>query len=427
MNERVILQCISDHKQELGQYDSEEFVVRDECSLIDLNSKLAQVVTGVRRSGKSTLCHIALQNKGVEYGYVNFDDDRLSDLKVEDLNTVLTCIYRIYGPDIKYLFFDEIQNVDEWHLFVNRLLRQGHRIVITGSNAKLLSSDLTTHLAGRFNEVKLFPFSFKEHCLQRKVDTEDYSTRGAALLKNALDDYLMEGGFPELPNIRNKSSYIDSLVNTIVNKDIKLRYHIRNAEGIRTLANHLINNFAQFIDVAQLNQDLNIGTERTVRNYIDHLSQAYLILPLRKFSYKSRIRLRNKKSYIVDNGLATYHAKSLSPANYGWRLENVVYIELLRRTSPKMQEIYYYRESSRSREVDFAVTHRGIVVELIQVSYYVDNPKTFNREINALVEAARKTSCSRLTLVTMDKTETITQGNFRIDVISALDWLLGRP
>lgn len=426
MEERTVLQCISDHRQELGQYDSDEFVVREECGLIDLNSKLAQVVTGVRRSGKSTLCHIALQKKGVQYGYVNFDDDRLSTLTVDDLNTVLTCIYRIYGTDIKYLFFDEIQNVDGWHLFVNRLLRQGHRIVITGSNAKLLSSNLTTHLAGRFNEIKLYPFSFKEYCLQRKIDTEDYSTRVTATLKNALEGYLIEGGFPELPYINNKSSYIDSLVNTIVNKDIRLRYHIRNAEGIKTLANHLINNFAQLIDVVQLDMDLKIGSEKTIRNYIDHLAQAYMILPLSKFSYKSRIRLRNDKFYIVDNGLATYHAKNLSSINYGWRLENAVYVELLRRTSPKMYEIYYYRETTRSPEVDFAVTHRGAVVELIQVSYYVDNPKTLKREINALVEAAKKTSCNLLTLVTMDKTERITQGDFTINIVSALDWLLDR-
>ncbi|MDE5814167.1 MAG: ATP-binding protein, partial [Muribaculaceae bacterium] len=239
MNEQEILQCLSDQRQELQLYESEEFIERKECSLIDLDSRLAQVVTGVRRSGKSTLCHMALQNKKVEYGYVNFDDDRLADLKVRDLNIVLTCIYRIYGSDIKYFFFDEIQNVDGWHLFVSRLLRQGHRILITGSNAKLLSSELSTHLTGRYNEIKLYPFSFKDYCHQRGVDTKDICTKNLANLKNALDSYLIEGGFPELSAIKNKRGYIDGLVNTIINKDISLRYRIRNIEGLKTLANHL--------------------------------------------------------------------------------------------------------------------------------------------------------------------------------------------
>lgn len=277
---------------------------------------------------------MALRGKNVEYGYVNFDDDRLADLKVGDLNKVLTCIYRLYGANINYLFFDEIQNIDGWHLFVSRLLRQGHKILITGSNAKLLSSELSTHLTGRHNEIRLFPFSFKEFCHQ------------------------------------------------------------------------------------------GIGTEKTVRNYIDHLSQAYLILPVSKFSYKSKVRLRNEKAYIVDNGMATYHERNLSTSNYGWRLENAIYIELLRRTSPLIQEIYYYRQNSRTPEVDFVVTDRGIVTELIQVSYNIDNEKTFNREIKALVEAAEKTGCDNLLLINMDRTETFKSGDKSIKIVSAIDWLL---
>lgn len=425
MNEQEILQCLSDQRLELQLYESEVFIERKECSLVDLDSRLAQVVTGVRRSGKSTLCHMALRNKKVEYGYVNFDDDRLAYLKVCDLNIVLTCIYRIYGTDIKYLFFDEIQNVDGWHLFVSRLLRQGHRILITGSNAKLLSSELSTHLTGRYNEIKLFPFSFKEFCHQRGVNTKEISTKNIANLKNALDSYLMEGGFPELSDIRNKRGYIDGLVNTIINKDISLRYRIRNPEGLKTLANHLINNVAQFIDVVQLSSDLGIGVEKTIRNYIDYLSQAYLVIPLSKYSFKSRIRLRNEKCYVVDNGMFTYHERNLSPANLGWRLENIVYVELLRRNSPLMQEIYYYRQTPRSPEVDFVVTDRGIVKELIQVSYTISNEKTFKREMKALIEAAGKTGCDNLLLITLDQTKTIESDGKTIKIISAIDWLLG--
>lgn len=424
MEERIILECLYDQRQELQQYASDIFIERKECNQIDLDSRLVQVVMGVRRSGKSTLCHMALGNKNVMYGYVNFDDDRLADLKVSDLSIVLTCIYRIYGTDIKYLFFDEIQNIDGWHLFVSRLLRQGHKIIITGSNAKLLGSELSTHLTGRYNEIKLFPFSFKDFCHQRGIDTDEKSTKNIANLKNTFDSYLMEGGFPELSEIKNKRGYIDGLVNTIINKDIALRYRIRNSEGLKTLANHLINNVAQFIDVVQLRSDLGIGVEKTLRNYIDYLSQAYLILPLSKFSFKSRIRLRNEKGYVVDNGMFTYHERNLSPDNLGWRLENVVYIELLRRNSPLLHEIFYYRQTPRSSEVDFVVTDRSIVKELIQVSYSINNEKTFKREVKALVEAAGKTGCDKLLLITMDQTKDIETYGKKIKIVSAIDWLL---
>lgn len=424
MEENKILECLADQKEELNQYAPEDFVAREECNLIDLDSKLAQVVTGVRRSGKSTLCHLALRQKGENYGYVNFDDDRLAGMKVEDLNIVLTCLYRIYGPDVRYMFFDEIQNVDGWHLFVNRLLRQGHRLVITGSNAKLLGSELTTHLTGRYNEIKLFPFSFKEFCRQRKIDIEGMTTKAVALKKNALESFLSEGGFPELPEVRNRIGYVTGLVNTIINKDILKRYKLRNGEGLRTLANHLINNFAQLINVPELSGGLKIGTEATVRNYIEHLSQSYLVMPLSKFSYKSRERLRNKKAYVVDNGMVSYHDKALSSLNIGWRLENAVYIEILRRTAPKFQDVYYFRQNPRSPEVDFVIAERGKVVELIQVSYDVSSPKTFNRELSALANASKSTGCMNLTLITMNQSSIEEHDGRTIHVIPALDWFL---
>lgn len=423
MQEQILLRCLSDQKEEIQSSDTEGLVQRNECSQIDLDSKLAQVVTGVRRSGKSTLCQMALKDKGLKFGYVNFDDDRLAAMSVEDFDTLLMCIYRLYGSDVKYLFFDEIQNVDGWHLFVNRLLRQNHRILITGSNAKLLSSELTTHLTGRYNEIKLYPFSFKEYCRQHKINVGGMSTRNIAERKAALDSYLINGGFPELIEIKNKTGYMAALINTIINKDIRMRYHIRNAEGIKTPANHLINNVAQFIDVEELSNRMGIGSDRTVRNYIDYLAQAYLILPLSKFSFKSRERLRNKKAYVVDNGMVTYHGQALSPDNLGWRLENTVHVELLRRAAPTYHEIYYYKPSSRGREVDFVVTSQGKVLELIQVSYDITNNKTFNREINALIEASRKTFCDNLTLITMDHSEVIEREGATINIRAAHEWL----
>ncbi len=424
MNTQLIYTTLLDQLDERNSINTADYVMRKECQLLELNSKLAQVVIGVRRSGKSTLCHMALKQSGIDYAYVNFDDDRFATLKIEDLNDVLVAIYRIYGTDIKYIFFDEIQNVDGWHLFVNRLLRQGHRIVLTGSNAKLLSGELVTHLTGRYNKIDLYPFSYADVCRQLDVDSMPMTTKGIAARQRILDNYLKEGGFPELDGVKNRHNYISGLVETIITKDIKTRYNIRNVVGLKTLATHLIANSGQLINIEEISKTLNIGTDKTIRNYIDHLAQSYLIVPLRKFSYKSRERLRDEKSYIVDPGMMTYNSGStLAPENLGWRLENVVYIELLRRHSPLFHEIYYYRPTPRSREVDFVVTDGNKPIELIQVAYDISNERTLTREITALIEAAKKLHCENLTLIANSNSRVIAIDEHKIKIVSSYEWL----
>lgn len=397
---------------------------RREVELISPDDKPAQVVIGVRRSGKSTLCHLALQKAGVQYGYVNFDDDRLAGLHVSELNLVLEAIYRVYGTDIKYLLFDEIQNIEGWHLFVNRLLRQGLHLLITGSNAHLLSSELSTHLTGRYHEIRLYPFSFEDYCRSKNLEVNLPTTKNIALLKSALDTYLTEGGFPEKAELNDRTGYVGSLINAIIIKDIMPRFRIRNANGLMTLANHLINNAAQFIDVKSLVNDLKIGTDKTVNNYIDYLKQAFLIVPLTKFSYKSQERLRNNKAYVVDTGMMTYRPDTLSTENLGWRLENVVYIELLRRNTPLNRDVFYYRPRSRDHEVDFVISERGKVQELIQVAYDISHPKTLNRELRALAECGSKTDCTHLTLIACTETRTEEVKGYTVQIFSAIDWLL---
>jgi len=419
-----IYKVILDQREELPFLVEDDFVMRPEADLISLDNKQAQVVIGVRRSGKSTLCHMALLRSGVTYGYVNFDDDRLATLTVEDLNSVLEGIYRVYGNDVKHIFFDEIQNVEGWHLFVNRLLRQGLHIVITGSNAKLLSSELSTHLTGRYNEIRLYPFSFRDYCAYKNVVIDTPTTKNIAILKNTLDEYLMEGGFPELGTINDKRGYVGSLIDAIITKDIMRRFRIKNGSGLKTLANHIINNAGQMVNMAELVETFKIGTDKTIRNYLDYLAQAFLMVPLTKFSYKSSERLRNGKAYVVDTGMLTYRNDNLSSENFGWRLENVVLLELLRRNAPTRRDVFYYRPTSRSREVDFVVSERGQVQELIQVAYDISNPKTLSRELVSLVEASNKTGCKNLTLVACTNSRKETVDNVEINVVSAYEWLL---
>ena len=421
--EKKILQVIAEQKEYIKELHIEKLVSRKEENLFEFDSSLAQVVIGVRRSGKSTICHKVLLEKNIEYAYVNFDDDRMSDVKTEDLNTVLSCIYQVYGSDIQYLFIDEIQNVDGWYLFVNRLLRTNIKVFVTGSNAKLLSGELATHLTGRYNEIRLYPFSFSEYCDFHKIDTQSITTKADAERKRAFVEYVNDGGFPEIQNLRNKRVYVQSLIEAIVTKDIQKRFKVRNVDTLRKITHHLINNICQEINYDEISKLLNI-TDNTVRKYVDYLRQAFLIQLLTKYSYKSKERIRNAKSYIIDPGLQNNRDNAFASENIGWRLENIVYIELLRRCSNNFIDIYYYKANSRSKEVDFVVCNQNKTVELIQVAYDIDNVKTYNREVSSLINASTQLHCDNLSLIAFTNTRDIELQGKTIHIISAIEWLL---
>ena len=410
-------------------YDVSGWVSRPEEEFFEWDSDMAQVVIGVRRSGKSTLCHNALIRQGIKYAYVNLDDDRLLGMESSDLNTLLGCMYQLYGLDVKYLFFDEIQDVTGWHLFVNRLLRQGLHIVLTGSNAKLLSGELATHLTGRYNEIRLYPFSYSEFCNAENLDVQGITTKADAARKIALDSYLNDGGFPELmklQNSRGRRTYIEGLVETIITKDIAKRFKIRNPESIRRIAYHLINNACQLIDYKTLAEISNLKTAATAQKYVSYLSQAFLIIPLQKFSYKSKERITGEKAYVVDQGFVSNRGNSLIGENKGWRLENAVLIELLRRYCSAAEDIYYYKPSTRQKEVDFVVCRQNIVQELVQVSYDISDSKTYRRETESLALAASKLKCENLWLICMDKTRDVTLNGHTIHIVNAIEWLLNK-
>ena len=422
--EKKILQVITEQKEYIKEFKTEKLVSRKEENLFEFDSSLAQVVIGVRRSGKSTICHKVLIEQNIEYAYVNFDDDRMADIRTEDLNTVLSCIYQVYGSDIKYLFIDEIQNVDGWYLFVNRLLRTNVRVFVTGSNAKLLSGELATHLTGRYNEIRLYPFSFSEYCDYHKIDTQSITTKADAERKRAFVEYVNDGGFPEIQSLRNKRVYIQSLIEAILTKDIQKRFKIRNVDTLRKITHHLINNICQEINYDEISKLLGV-TDNTVRKYVDYLRQAFLIQLLTKYSYKSKERIRNAKAYIIDPGLQNNRDNAFASENIGWRLENVVYIELLRRCSNNFLDIYYYKANARSKEVDFVVCNQNKTVELIQVAYDIDNVKTYNREVSSLINASTLLNCDKLLLIAFTNTRDVELKGKIIHIVSATEWLLG--
>ena len=423
IDEKVILQVLAEQQEEIKSYKPQKWVARKEEALFEFNTTMAQVVIGVRRSGKSTICHKVLLERGIRYGYVNLDDDRLADMQVKDLNTVLSCVYQLYGTDISYLVLDEIQDVDGWYLFVNRLLRTSLHIFITGSNAKLLSGELATHLTGRYNEIHLYPFSFSEYCQYHQIDIQSITTKADADRKRAFIDYIHDGGFPEMQGLRNKRAYVQSLIEAILRKDIQKRFKIRNIEALRKLAHHLINNACQEVNYDDLSDMLGIA-DKTVKKYVDYLGQAFLIQLLTRHSFKSKERVRNQKAYIVDTGMQSNRDNVLAPENLGWRLENVAYIELLRRCAHDFLDVYYYKPTPRAKEIDFVVCDKGKAVELIQVAYEIDSQRAYDRETSSLVKASEALSCNRLTLVTFSPTRDVEVEGKTIHIVSVLEWLL---
>ena len=420
MTTQELLPIVAEQKEEFLSEDFASFCPREEERQIDLKSHLAQVVIGVRRSGKSTMCRKVLREANVKAAYVNFDDERLAKTQTSDLNNILEALYIVYG-DFQYLFLDEVQNIEGWPLFVNRLLRQKMHLIVTGSNAKLLSNELTTHLTGRHHKITLFPFSFEEYARMKQLDTQALTTKGQAAVKRELNTYLMNGGLPELLIEKDSQGYIMALLEAIIKRDITSRFKVRYPEVLQRLATYLIDNFAQEYNATTIAELLGVS-DHTIDTYCGYLQEAFLLLALKKFSYKSRERIRDSKIYVIDNAFISNRTNTFSTENLGWRLENAIYIELLHRASKRFADVFYYRD--RTFEVDFMVAKDGVVEELYQVCYDMTYGKSRKREVNSLLQGATKFHCSNLTILTFDEQETITEGDYTIQVKSASQWLL---
>lgn len=416
--ERVIL----DQQEELEGFREGYYCLRKEESLIDLESNLAQVVIGVRRSGKSTLCINCLERKKVKYAYVNFDDERLLDISVEDMDSIVEMLYKVYG-EFTHLLLDEIQNIEGWYLFVNRMLRKKMHIVLTGSNSKLLSGELASHLTGRHHQIELLPFSFADFCAYNKIATSPLTTKNRGLLASAFDRYIKEGGFPELMNEKDTKSYIDSLLDDIIRQDIKKRFKIKYVDTLMHLANHLLNEAPATIVKETLQNLFNFNSSHTLGNYLSYLEQTYIISTISKYSAKSRQRIRNAKYYTIDVAFMNQRKDALVGDNLGFRLETIVYLELRRRAKYAKQDVYYYK-SPRS-ECDFVVCDGNTTLAAYQVSYDITKPKTYNREINGCVAGAEGTSCGSLYLLTYnDSREPVVKDGHTIKIMPVWEWLL---
>ena len=388
-----------------------------------LSTGLVKLITGPRRAGKSVLALQLLKNEN--FAYLNFDDDLL--LKHFDEDAVIQALNELY-PGYQYLLLDEIQNLPNWELWVNKLYRRGVNLVITGSNAKLLSREMATSLTGRYVQIAVYPFSFAEFLYFQKISIPEQETltpQKAGIVLSHLNTYLLNGGFPEI--VLNQSilkNYLSSLFDSVLLKDIMRRFQIRQSQQLYDLSNYLLTNYTNPYSYNQLKTDLNFSSVSTVQKFVGYLSEPYLFLNLTRYSTKIKLQQKSqKKSYIIDNGFIYARSFELSP-NYGRLLENVVFVELLRRNYKPELDIFYYR-TRNDREIDFVCRKGYRVEQLIQVCYDITSPKALKREIDALVEASSELACNNLLLITWNKEETIKRNEFNIQLLPAYKWLCG--
>ncbi|RLF40517.1 MAG: hypothetical protein DRN12_05220 [Thermoplasmata archaeon] len=382
-----------------------------------LGNSLIKVIIGPRRAGKSVFALQMLRD--TEFAYLNFDDERL--LKVSNYDQLLKGINEIYGRT-KFLLFDEIQNLEKWELFVNRLQRKGYEVVLTGSNSRLLSRELATHLTGRYMEFDVYPFSFREYLTAKGISFSDVDSdpeiEGSIL--NALNEYLTTGGYPEVVvKPLDPRDYLTVLFESILFKDIVKRYRVRYPKLLSDLAYYLISNFACRYTNTRLRKILDFRSVHTTQNYISYLSEAFLIFSISRFSFKLKEQLKSpQKVYSYDTGMVNALRYGLSP-DHGRLMENLVAVELLRRK----KDVYYYRNRN-GVEVDF-VTRRGTkLIELIQVAYNITDSRTQQREVRSLLRAQRHLKAENLIVLTWDYNREEKISGLVVQFIPLWRWLL---
>lgn len=374
------------------------------------------VISGVRRCGKSSLLSIIkskLKLKEDEFCYLNLDDERLEN-KVEVLTELHELHLETYGKNPVF-FFDEIQLVPGWEKFVNRMYEQGIKVFVTGSNAKLLSSELATTLTGRTKILELFPFSFKEYLrfFNKKYKLNALTVAQRAALKADLTKYLTQGGFPLVAK-EGDLELLNGWFQDILYRDIVARYNLTSISELRQTAIFLITNIGKLFSYSTLQKVSGLKSTSSVKDFLGYFEASYLFYYLRKFDYSVKKQILNsRKLYVIDNGIHTRLGVNFSE-NKGRLMENAVFVELLRRK----KEVFYYNGKN---ECDFLIVENLEVKEAIQVTYEV-NEFNIDREIKGLKEAAQEYQIKEMTLIVYEELKF--NVDKEINVVTLYDWLL---
>jgi predicted AAA+ superfamily ATPase len=366
-------------------------------SLPDLSSHVL-IISGIRRCGKSTLLKQFLKSRYKDAFFFNFEDIRLYDFSVEDFS-VLDTVINNSGKEV--LFFDEIQSIKGWELFVRQKLEQGFQVVLSGSNANLLSHELGTKLTGRHITRELYPFSYSEFCRYKNLSFDQQSVL----------EYIETGGFPEVVKSGN-FEILQFLVEDILNRDIAVRYGVRDVFSLKRLCAFLLSNAGNLLSPSKLKNVVNIKSVSTILDYFSYFESCYLLnlMPKFAFSLKSQM-LAPKKLYISDTGLIKIGSTGFSE-NSGHLLENIVFYHLLKRS----KELYYFNENGK--ECDFVVFKNGKCKELVQVCWEL-NANNERRETDGLMDAMKYFQCDTGTIVTFSTNDLMKKEGKTIHIVAA--------
>src|SRR4030065_1618658 len=377
-------------------------IEREMLSGIKLTPGYAAVISGIRRTGKSTLLRQLIAGEK-EFAYLNFEDVRIFGFELKDFKR-LEDIFSSQGSYYLY-FFDELQNVEGWERYIRTLLDNKNTVVITSSNASLLSKELGSTLTGRHLRYELFPFSFKEF-LSFKVIKPSL---------NNFEEYLQTGGMPEHIKLQN-DMILQELFNDIIARDITVRYNLRNPKFVKELALYLLSNIGKEFSFQKLRKMYDLGSVNTVIALIGYYEDSYLLFTVPQFDFSLRSRLVNaKKVYAIDTGLVRANSASFSQ-DKGRMLENVVFIHLKRQG----REVFYFKKDN---ECDFISRDAGKKLELYQVCFEL-NEDNKDREINGMLSAMDYTRSKNGTILTLNQTDELDFDNKKINVKPVWQWLM---
>jgi predicted AAA+ superfamily ATPase len=366
-------------------------------------SSHALIISGVRRCGKSTLLMQMMRIIDSESVlFLNFESPQLYEFSLSDFAR-LDNIIEQKGATI--LFFDELQLVEGWEMYVRQKLDEGFKVIVTGSNASLLSKELGTRLTGRHITQELFPFSYNEFLTFRSLSPS----------LESLKTYMQTGGFPEFVKNGDEEQLV-TLFDDVLIRDIVTRYGIKDFKSLHRLASFLISNIGNRITATKLKQPLSIGATSTILSWFSYLELSYLVSFLPMFSHSTKAQLINpRKIYAIDLGLINVISNTMTE-DLGRKLENLVFLHLRR----KYTELYYF---SGKGQCDFVAMKSGSVTDLVQVCYEL-TPDNLKREMDGLLEAMRFFDLHRATIVTFSSTDFISRDSYEIDVIPAHKYLM---
>lgn len=377
------------------------------------------IISGIRRCGKSVLMQ-QIRDRLVEKDFFfNFDDERLANFKLDDFQKLQECFVELFGEQHTY-YFDEIQNIEGWERFVRRLYNAGNKIVITGSNARMLSRELGTHLTGRYLQVEIYPFSFQEYLAMNEIPVNAktlYTTTGRATMVKSFVKYMECGGFPKF--LQDGSvSYLTSLYESIIYRDILTRNGLTNEKEMLELMFYLASNATKRVTYSSLGKVVGIQHPDTIKNYLEYIQQTYLIFQLFRYDPSVKKQMMSpKKIYFVDNAIIKRIGFNATENN-GVFLENLVFIELKRRG----WDVYYYADK---KECDFIVRKGLHISDAYQVTLKMDSPQTREREIAGVREAMQAYSLSKGYILTFEGKETINFDDGTIvEVVPVWEWIL---